>query len=83
MVMPTENFLRLAQARDDLLLQRSAWADEQEFVIFQKLRVEAVSIIEDGVRDWAFESWRTKQHAAGRRFDSDALARAAYKGRAH
>lgn len=79
MVMPTENFLRLAQARDDLLMQRSAWADECEFVIAQKLRIEAIEIIEDGTRDWAFESWRTKEHAAGRRYACDASARAAYR----
>ncbi len=78
MVMPTENFLRLAQARDDLLLQRSAWADEHEFMIAQKLRDEAIAIIEDGTRDWAFESWRTKEHAGGRRYESDVIARAAY-----
>lgn len=79
MVMPTENFVRLAQARDDLLLQRSAWADEREFMIAQKLRDEAIAIIEDGTRDWAFESWRTKEHAAGRRYECDVSARAAYR----
>lgn len=79
MVMPTENFVRLAQARDDLLMQRSAWADECEFVIAQKLRIEAIEIIEDGTRDWAFESWLTKQRASGRRFPCDQCARIAYR----
>lgn len=81
--MESANFVRLAQARDGLLLERSAWADRAEFEIAEKLRLEAISIIEDGVRDWAFESWRTKEYAAGRRYSCDVSARAAYKAGAH
>ena len=77
--METANFVRLAQYRDELLMQRSAWADRAEFEVFQKLRIEAIGIIEDGVRDWAFESWRSKEHAAGRRYSCDVSARAAYR----
>jgi hypothetical protein len=79
MVMPSENFVRLAQSRDDLLMQRSPWADENEFMIAQRLRLEAISIIEDGTRDWLFEHWHTKEIAAGRRYSSEGLARVFYR----
>ena len=83
MVMPSECFMRLANARDGLLMQRSAWADRQEFLIAEKLRLEAISIIEDGFRDWAFLAWKSKEQAAGRRYQSDASARAAYRQGVH
>lgn len=82
MVMPSECFMRLANARDGLLMQRSAWADRQEFLIAEKLRLEAISIIEDGFRDWAFLAWKSKEQAAGRRYESDASAYAAYRSSA-
>lgn len=81
--MQSANFVRLANYRDELLMQRSAWADRAELEVAEILRLEAIGIIEDGVRDWDFESWRTKEHAAGRRYLCDASARAAYKARAH
>ena len=81
--MLSENFVRLAGYRDELITQRSQWADEQEYLIFQRLRVEAVFIIQDGCMDWAFLSWRSKEQAAGRRYECEAEARYAYKTRAH
>lgn len=71
-------FVRLAEYRDELLSQRTAWADRAEFEIAQRLRIEAISIIHDACVDWAFVSWRSKEQAAGRRYQCDASARSAY-----
>ena len=81
--MLSANFVRLAAYRDELIAQRSQWADQVEYEIFQRLRIEAVSIIEEGCMDYAFLSWRSKEHAAGRRYSCDASARVAYRAGAH
>ena len=81
--MDSASFVRLSLHRDALLLERSPWPDKAEFDIFQTLRHHAVYIIEEGVMDWAFLSWRSKEHAAGRRYPCEESARAAYRARLH
>lgn len=82
MAMSSTDFVRLAMARDALILERSAWADRQEFLIAEKLRIEAIYIIEDGTRDWEFLSWKSKEQAAGRRYPNDEWALYAYRAEA-